>query len=96
MHDNYKLVTGHGKQIAPCPVCSAAGEVWRYSESPSSPTATAVMCARGEAFGPQEPGVHEGCVLFMPPQEFYKATIREAVNYWNEYAEAVRQLRGED
>ena len=34
-----------------------------------------------------------GCLLYLPPQPFYRATIREAVRYWNDYAKALEKLR---
>lgn len=93
-HDNYKKVdTPEGVHLEPCPVCASAAELWRYSDSPNSPTTTAVMCSNGQAFGPQEGITNEGCLLFMPPDDFQRGTIREAVKYWNEYAKALESQR---
>lgn len=97
-HDSYKLVdTPAGIVIAKCPVCGAPGTMWRYSEDPNAPTETSVMCSNGERIGPQD-GLHEGCLLYMPPPDFYRPTIREAVAHWNTFAEALvkqRALRGQ-
>jgi hypothetical protein len=93
MNEPYKLVPiPEGTHIEICPVCFAAAEIWRYSESPDDPTETAVMCSNGDMFGPQT-NVDAGCLLMMPPKEFYFGTIREAVKYWNEYALALQQQR---
>jgi hypothetical protein len=89
-HDEYKaLDTPAGQHIAACPVCGAAGALWQYSESEQAATEKSVMCTNGEAFGPQDGIVTEGCLLYMPPRGFYQATIREAIKYWNEYAKAL-------
>ena len=85
LYDCYKKIEAD-THIELCPVCASVGEVWRYSESDDSPTTTAVMCSNGERFGPQDGMIYEGCLLYMPPENFYRGTIREAVKYWNEYA----------
>jgi hypothetical protein len=89
-HDEYKaLDTPVGQHIAACPVCGAAGALWQYSKSEQDATTKAVMCTNGEAIGPQDGVVNEGCLLYLPPRGFYQATIREAIKYWNEYAKAL-------
>lgn len=94
MRDCYKKVDAPvGAHIEVCPVCGAIGELWRYSEADDAPTSTAVMCTNGEKFGPQDGLRNEGCLLFMPPENFYRATLREAVKYWNEYAKALEAQR---
>ena len=94
MRDCYKKVEApEGTHIAQCPVCASSAEVYRYSESDDAPTTTAVMCANGDKFGPQDGLTHEGCLLYMPPENFYRGTIREAVKYWNEYAKALDAQR---
>lgn len=89
-HDEYKKIdTPDSVQLVPCPVCCAPAEIWRRSDSPSSPTETAVCCSNGEQIGPQDGEVNNGCLLYMPPDSFYRGTIREAVKYWTEYAKAL-------
>jgi len=83
----------HGTHLEPCPVCGSDAELWQWSESLDSTTKKFVRCANYEAFGPQEREVNEGCLLFMPPHEFYRATVHEATRYWNEYALALPSLR---
>ena len=84
-----KLDTPEGTHLEPCPVCASSPELWRRSDSPSSPTETAVCCCNGDAIGPQDGEVNKGCLLYMPPDDFYRPTIRDAVKYWNEYAKAL-------
>ena len=92
--DPYKrLPTPEGSTLEPCPICGSAVELWQYAETETSPTTKSVMCSNGERFGPQDGLVNEGCLLFMPPDNFYRATTREAVKYWNEYAKALGSLR---
>lgn len=93
IRDLYRPVAPGPETIAACPVCGAEAVAWSYSSTPAAPMQRVVMCSNGEAFGPQEGFANEGCLLFMPPDEFYKATIREAVRFWNEYAEALVSLR---
>ena len=93
-HLEYKrLPIPVGAQLEPCPVCGSAAELLQHSESEAAPTRKAVWCTNGDGFGPQDREVYEGCLLYMPPHEFYKATIHEAVQYWNEYASALKALR---
>ena len=89
-HNEFKkLDTPGGVHLEPCPVCASEGELWRRSDSPSSPTETAVCCSNGDVIGPQAGEVNTGCLLFMPPDDFYRGTMRDAVKYWNEYAKAL-------
>lgn len=93
-HDDYKrLEFVAGTHVEPCPVCASAGELWQFSKSDDGPASKTVMCENGTAFGPQEGAVTEGCLLFMPPDDFYRATIREAVKYWNDYAVALGKIQ---
>jgi hypothetical protein len=93
-HDDYKrLELPAGLKLYPCPVCAADAELWQYSESETDPTSKLGMCSNGEAFGPQSGIVNEGCLLYMPPGDFYRATIRDAVKYWNDYAVALGKIQ---
>lgn len=101
MHDDYKqldlsqLVTAPPNPVTleRCPVCASAAQLWQYSESETSPRKLLVMCSHGEAIGPQDGLTNEGCLLYMPPNQFYRETIRDAVRYWNEFAKALVALR---
>lgn len=72
-----------------CPVCGADAAVWEFAENKGDPVQRVVMCANGEKFGPQDGMLNEGCLLYMPPEQFYHGTGRDAVRYWNEYARAL-------
>lgn len=82
--------------VEKCPVCHARPSLWEYVNTHGN-ASKVVCCTRGEPFGPQMLTVtglmNEGCLLYMPPDAFYRATRREAVKYWNTYAEALTTLR---
>jgi len=82
-----------GSKIAPCPVCGSQSELWRYSESKDSPSNPVVMCTHTDKIGPQDSLLTGGCFMSNPTDDFYKATIREAIEYWNSYAKALVNLR---
>jgi hypothetical protein len=46
------------------------------------------MCTTngGDEEGPRSGLVNSGCLLHMPPNDFYQPTRREAVAYWNAHA----------
>ena len=75
-----------------CPVCSASAELWEYNQNDNT-ALKVVMCSDGKAFGPQDGIMGEGCLLYMPPDAFYRPTKREAIKYWNDYAQALEKMR---
>ena len=75
--------------LAPCPVCGSDAKVWEFAEKAGDPVQRVVMCENGEQFGPQDGAINDGCLLYMPPQDFYHGTGRDAARYWNEYAKAL-------
>lgn len=92
MHDDYKqleLPAG----VEPCPCCGSAPTLWQYSESATDPTKKLIMCSNGEDVGPRISLAYGGCLLYMPPNDFYRETIRDATRYWNEHAVALRTIR---
>jgi threonine synthase len=92
MRDMYKkLDTPEGLELCPC--CGASAELWQYAESDTSPTSKVVCCSTGDPFGPQDGIAGAGCLLFMPPESHYRATAREAIKHWNEYAKALTALQ---
>ncbi len=94
VREMYKQVDApQGSSILPCPCCGAEAHVWQYSESEAAPTTKAVMCDNGDKFGPQDGIRNEGCLLYMPPDDFYRPTIREAVKYWNDYTKALMAIQ---
>lgn len=97
-HDCYKRLAAPDLVVLrACPCCGGPAELWQYSDSPTSPCTKVVMCGTSEAIGPQITDDDilgtPGCPLYMPQQGAYKATIREAVRYWNEFAVALVVLR---
>lgn len=91
-HDDYKkLDTPAGSVLAECPVCGANAELWQYSISKDAPTTKAVMCTNGDTFGPQDGILNSGCLLYMPPEDFYQGRIVAAIDYWNAYAKALTE-----
>lgn len=82
-------------RAARCPVCDhPAPQLWRYASKPDEPLQFAVMCSRdpdaeGGALG-RDGLVRRGCLLYMPPDDFYRATRREAVAYWLRHEAALR------
>lgn len=93
-YDMYKkLDMPEGVSLLPCPCCGSDAELWRYSIAEDAPSTPVAMCTNGERFGPQDSIANDGCPLYMPPDNFYRATIREAVKYWNDYAKALGVLQ---
>lgn len=95
IHNDYKRLDDpvDPKITERCPCCGSEGQLWQYSESETSPTQKLVMCANGERFGPQDGMVGEGCPLYMPNDNFYRPTIKDAVRYWNEFSKALTEQR---
>lgn len=71
-----------------CPCCGSTPELWQYITE-AGDAQKVVMCPNSEPIGPQDGIADEGCLLYMPPNGFYRATIREALKYWNEFAKAL-------
>ena len=76
--------------IEPCPVCGSEAELWLFSDDfENGPINKLMACTNGEKFGPQEGFMNEGCLLYMPPDEFHRHRAADAVKFWNEYARAL-------
>ena len=90
MKDDYYLMEPPPVEaVEACPCCGSSARVWVYSEDPTMPVTRVVMCDHSDSIGPRDSLVYEGCLLQMPPDEFYRETGRDAVRYWNEYAKAL-------
>ena len=87
-----KLDIPEGVVLEPCPVCGAVPELWQHWPKGEGATKV-VMCPEGDNIGPQVGLAHSGCPMYMPSNESYRPTIREAVSYWNQYAWAIAKLR---
>ena len=82
-------IYGYAEQpIIPLP----GGRAFRYAK-PGEVAQKVVMCSHGDEIGPHDALAGGGCPLYMPPQSFYRPTIREAAKHWNEYAKALNKLR---
>ena len=90
MKDDYYLMEPPPVEaVEACPCCGSSARVWVYSEDPTMPVTRVVMCDHSDSIGPRDSLVYEGCLLQMPPDDFYRETGRDAVRYWNEYAKAL-------
>lgn len=88
--NNYYLMEPPpAEAVEPCPCCGSSARVWVYAEAPTMPVKRVVMCDHSGDIGPRDSLLYEGCLLCMPPNDFYCDTGREAVRYWNEYAKAL-------
>ena len=91
-HDDYQQLTCESP-LEPCPVCGSQGSLWQYSTSFTAPTKKVIMCVNADQIGPRDGVINQGCLLYMPPHDFYRDTIREAVSYWNQFSIALRTTR---
>ena len=90
MDNDYKLMQPPpAEPIEACPCCGSSARVWEYVDKPGAVVERVVMCDQSGDIGPRDSLMYEGCLLQMPPQDFYRGTGREAVRYWNEYAKAL-------
>ena len=93
MKDEYtRLDTPSGTHLEPCPCCGSNPRVWQYVDDVIGATKV-VMCSFGDSIGPQNDELSNGCPLYFPSVEAYRATIREAVKYWNEFAKALTAIQ---
>lgn len=92
-HDYQKMEPPPAEPVEWCPCCGGSATVWQYIDKPGASVERVVMCDHSEDLGPRDSLVYNGCLLAMPPQDFYKGTGREAVRYWNEYAKALTAKR---
>jgi len=88
-YDYYLMEPPPVEAVEACPCCGSSARVWVYSEDPTMPVTRVVMCDHSDSIGPRDSLVYEGCLLQMPPDDFYRETGRDAVRYWNEYAKAL-------
>lgn len=93
MHDDYKPLDCDPAKLERCPVCGSEAALWQYSESETDPRQLLVACSHGDKIGPQDGLAYEGCPLYMPKQDFYRETIRDAIRFWNEFAAALNAMR---
>lgn len=70
-----------------CTFCGWPAELYSRSNADGTFSEKAVMCSN---FGDDDP-TGNACPLHLPPEDFYHATKREAIQYWNE-----RTARGKE
>jgi len=94
-HEEYvKAVLPDGSpDILNCPCCASKANLFQFSETPTSPSSRVVMCSYSFGIGAQESAVNEGCLLYLPPEDFYQATAKAAIAYWNNFAAGLVNLR---
>lgn len=85
--------TPDGTVLEPCPVCASDAALWRRSEDPSGRSHVAACCTHGQAIGPQDGALMEGCPMYFPQEEFYRNRIADAVKFWNDFAKAAGTLQ---
>jgi len=90
VNNEYKLMEPPpAEPLEACPCCGSSARVWEYVEKTGGPVVRVAMCDHEGSIGPRDALVYEGCLLQMPPDDFYRGTGRDAVRYWNEYAKAL-------
>lgn len=90
MNSEYKLMEPPpAEPLEACPCCGSSARVWEYVEKNGGPVVRVAMCDHEGSIGPRDALVYEGCLLQMPPDDFYRGTGRDAARYWNDYAKAL-------
>ena len=76
----YTEIEWTGVKIKECPFCGSAGQLYQYKAGPNV-YQKVVMCTNDG--GDDENGE---CPMYMPPDGFYRATKKEAIEKWNHRA----------
>ena len=93
-HEMYHKATPlDGRSMEPCPCCGSDVELWEFQAKPGAACTKVVMCMHSDPIGAQQGLAVDGCPMYMPSDDFYRATQREAVTYWNDFAKALVALR---
>lgn len=93
MGDMYRVMSPAPDELpVPCPCCGSGVRVWELVPK-DGPVTRVVMCENVGGIGPRDAMMHGGCLLHMPPDDFYHGTGRDAVRYWNDYAKALLAVR---
>lgn len=79
--------------MSECPCCGSKEELWQFIDEDCQSAYRLVACPNSKPIGPQSGLATVGCLLYLPPQDFYRPTVREAVKYWNEFATALKAQR---
>lgn len=78
--EDYKLLPFNLTRLNPCNFCGSEAHLWQRSNKDGSVVVKAVMCSN---FGDTDPS-GDPCPLHMPDENFFHATKREAVEYWQD------------
>lgn len=97
--DEYKMLLDSDDlsaqyRVVRCSVCGSIPELWESKERGET-WSKVVMCPNSERLLPEEEMLNDGCPMFMPGMDFYKATRREAIDLWNKWHEAMTAQRRE-
>jgi hypothetical protein len=97
--DEYKMLLDSDDlsaqyRVVRCSVCGSIPELWEHKER-SQTWSKVLMCSNSERLLPEEEMLNDGCPMFMPGMDFYKATRREAIDLWNKWHEAMTAQRRE-
>jgi hypothetical protein len=96
MREMYREIDPAPHVLSKCPVCSASAKMWEFSENPTDIVTRVAACSDGEEWFEGQGMVNEGCLLYMPPNCFYKPTARQAAAYWNKHAEILTGKRAKN
>lgn len=84
----YTQIVAHNQALQPCPLCGSPSELWQFSRDDLT-ASKVVMCSNGDPVAE----IESGCPMFMPPEDFYCATQREAASRWNTFCAATEEMR---
>ena len=81
-------------RVVRCSVCGSMPELWEHKEK-SVTWSKVLMCPNSESLLPEKEMLNDGCPMSMPGMDFYKATRREAIDFWNKWNEVMTAQRRE-
>ncbi len=92
-HDCTLIATNRHPPIDDCCVCGSRPNVWRHHEQDGE-ARVVVCCGNGPTYEADGSALDTaGCLLYFPPESFFRARIIEAVDHWNAYQRACVAMR---
>lgn len=98
VHEQYHKIEHHEFVLPACACCGSPAELWEHQASEAAAARKVVMCSNLGA-GPEgdtNKGHNADCPLAMPPEQYYCATKKQAVEVWTKWrappASAVAEL----
>lgn len=80
-------------QVEKCCICGSTPSPWQFREA-GGVFSKVVMCPNGDPVVEHPTNnADDGCLMYMPPREFYQPTRREAINFWNQWHGAMTKQR---